>query len=416
MIVFARLQSICSSCSGNIPSDSIAKSSPPQGIGQRPATSPLNMAAVCLANSIAFVPSNTAPLIVAGLILGLGFNEADSGLVLTVELLLMGIAAMGLAAYMTRVKTRDASIAGAVLLLVGHSLAATAGSLEAILVWRGIAGFGAGIVLAAVNATIAGAPNPARLYGLALMVSPLIGTVTAFIMSRMVAAFAHAGAFGVLAVLTLLVFPMLWAFPDYRTQSATPKREPLPQRVPGVVLMIGIFLFGLGMNAYFPFIERLGVRLDLSLERIGEIFTVVVVAGAVGAGTAGAIGTRFGILVPLIGSFLLHAAAMILVIEIASLPAYIIGALLEGASFSFSLTFQFSLAAMLDRYGRWAAAAGGTLSFSFGFGPYLGGLLIENLGFSALSILIIVTTIPAMAAFWWVAQTRGSPQAVVAQR
>ncbi len=42
--------------------------------------------AICLANAIALVTGNTSPLIVAGLIAGLGLGEAGAGLVLTCEL------------------------------------------------------------------------------------------------------------------------------------------------------------------------------------------------------------------------------------------------------------------------------------------------------------------------------------------
>ena len=346
-------------------------------------------------------------MIVAGLIAGLGFNEAQAGLVLTAELLLMGIAAAGLAPWMDRLNARSVSLVGAFLLLVGHGAAAGAGSMWAIVLWRSVAGLGAGTVLAAVNATIAGAPNPPRLYGLALMTSPLVATVTALIMSsRTVAVLAHSGAYGVLAVLTLIIVPILIVFPEYRTQRTVPPPGALPERGPGIVLLIAIFLFTASMMAYFPFIERLGVRLDLSLERIGEIFTIVVVAGGVGAGFAAVLETRIGVVAPLVGSLLLHSAAMILAIEVATLPAYVVGAVLEAVSFSFCVTFQFSLAAMLDRHGRWAAAAGGSLALGLGVGPYLGGALIESAGYSALSVLIVVTTIPAVAAFGWVARGR----------
>ena len=207
-------------------------------------------------------------------------------------------------------------------------------------------------------------------------------------------------------MLTLIIVPILIVFPEYRTQRTVPPPGALPERGPGIVLLIAIFLFTASMMAYFPFIERLGVRLDLSLERIGEIFTIVVVAGGVGAGFAAVLETRIGVVAPLVSSLLLHSAAMILAIEVATLPAYVVGAVLEAVSFSFCVTFQFSLAAMLDRHGRRAAAAGGSLALGLGVGPYLGGALIESAGYSALSVLIVVTTIPAVAAFGWVARGR----------
>ena len=140
----------------------------------------LSVIAVCLGYSIALIPGNTSPLIVGGLIAGLGLGVAESGMVLSCELILMGIAAAGLATRMAFINARSACLLGAVLLLFGHGLAATASSIEQVLIYRSLAGIGAGIVLASVNATIAGSPNSPRLYGLTMMAPPLIGFVVAF--------------------------------------------------------------------------------------------------------------------------------------------------------------------------------------------------------------------------------------------
>ena len=171
---------------------------------------------------------------------------------------------------------------------------------------------------------------------------------------------------------------------------------------------------GTSMMAYFAFIERLGVRLDLSIERIGNIFAGVVIAGAVGAGIAGALENRIGVRLPLIGGVLIHSAAMILALQVVALPAYIGGVLLEGVAFVFTLTFQFAAAASLDPYGRWAAAAGGAFALSLGVGPYLGGLLIEAAGFGALTALTLVSMVVVIALFWRVGDRtqNGSTRAV----
>lgn len=358
--------------------------------------------AVCLAYTIALVPGNTSPLIVGGLIAGLGLGVADTGMILSYELILMGLAAAGLATRMSHINARTASLTGAVILLLGHGFAATAETVGEVLVWRGFAGVGAGIVLAAVNATIAGSPNPPRLYGLTLIAPPLIGSVVAFLMSRGIAYFAHAGAYGVLALLTLIAIPVLVAFPDYREEAMSTLPEPLQNHGPGVALLIAIFITGASMMAYFAFLERLGVRLDLSIERIGDIFAGVVIVGAFGAAIAGALGNRIGVRLPLICGVVLHSTAIVLVLQFVSLPAYIVGALIEGITLVFILTFQFTVAALLDPLGRWAAAAGGAFSLSLGVGPYLGGVLIEVAGFGALTILNIVSAILVIVILLWV--------------
>lgn len=364
----------------------------------------LGTVAVCLANSIALVPGNTSPLIVGGLIAGLGLGVADAGLILSCELILMGIAATVLATQMGRINTRTATLVGAIFVLVGHGVSATADSMDQVLIWRCIGGVGAGVVIAAVNATIAGAPNPHRLYGVALMVPPLVGAIVAFFMSRGIGQYAHAGSYGVLAMLTLIVIPLLFAFPNYHEKAMSTGPEPLRGYGPGMALLLGILITGTNMMAYFVFAERLGDRLDLTIERIGEIFSVVVIAGAFGAAIAGVLENRVGLRLPLIAGVAVHAVAMILAIEVVVVPVYITGVVLEGAAFVFLLTFQFAAAAMLDSSGRWAAAAGGAFSLSLGIGPFLGGVLIEAAGFRAITMLTLVSTVLVIILFWWAAK------------
>ena len=154
------------------------------------------------------------------------------------------------------------------------------------------------------------------------------------------------------------------------------------------------------MMAYFAFLERLGVRLELPIERIGDIFTAVVIFGALGAGIAGALERRIGLRIPLIGGILLHLAAILMVIHVEALPAYIAGALLESITLVFLLTFLLTVAAVLDPLGRWAAATGGAFSLSLGAGPYLGGILIETAGFKAVSMLNVVSAIVCAILLW----------------
>lgn len=364
----------------------------------------LSVLAVCLAYSIALIPGNTSPLMVGGLIAGLGLGVAETGMVLSCELILMGIAAAVLATRMALINARSACIPGALLLLLGHALAATASSIEQVLVYRSLAGIGAGVVLASVNTTIAGSANPARLYGLTMMAPPLIGFAVAFLMSRGIAAFAHAGSYGVLALLTLCVLPFLLAFPDYRKDTHSAPPEALKQFGPGIALLLTILIVGTSMMSYFAFVERLGVHLDLSIEQIGNIFAWVVLGGALGAGIAGMLESRFGLVLPLMIGILLHSTSMIIAIEVISLPAYIFGTVLEGITLVYTLTFLFAIAASFDRYGRWAAAAGGAFSLSLGIGPYLGGALIEAFGFGALTVLILITSLVNFTLLWWISR------------
>ena len=58
-----------------------------------------------------------------------------------------------------------------------------------------------------------------------------------------------------------------------------------------------------------------------------------------------------------------------------------------------------TLAANIDKKGRWAAAAGGIFTLSTAFGPILGAVLIENAGYAAIAWLQLSAAIPAIYIF-----------------
>jgi MFS family permease len=58
-----------------------------------------------------------------------------------------------------------------------------------------------------------------------------------------------------------------------------------------------------------------------------------------------------------------------------------------------------TLAANIDKKGRWAAAAGGAFIISTAFGPIVGAALIETKGYASIAWLQVLGTLPAIYIF-----------------
>jgi MFS family permease len=361
--------------------------------------------AATAANGLAFIIPNTSPFVVGALVDRFPLTDEKAGLLLTFELLAMGIASMAVAPYMGVLsQKRCAAIAVLIMTLANAAVCFSLVShFDTLIATRVIAGIATGIVLSVANAAIAGSALPSRLYGLALMVAWFIAAGLGPVMAWAVERGGFKGAYGVWMVLSALTLALLGGLENrqvehHAEEPAAPKAGSL-----GVVHLGAIVLVSISMMAYFAFLERLARSVGFSLSQVGILFAGVSIAGALGAALAGMLGNRYGLVRPLLGSTVLHAAAIILAVTSHFKWLFVAGAMGEGFTFMYLLAYQLATAATLDRRGRWAAAAAGAMIGSTGLGPYAGGALIAVYGFAALGWLSAVANAFAVAGFAWVA-------------
>src|SRR5690606_32264268 len=204
--------------------------------------------------------------------------------------------------------------------------------------------------------------------------------------------------------------PLLGGIGRVRVSNGAGVTLPGSSVTAGLVHVTGIVLVGVSMMAYFAFVERLGQRAGMPLSAIGILFSCMSLLGAVGAGVAGWMGSRFGLIRPLVAGTVLHALAIVIAVLAENQAQFAVGAVAESFTFMYLLTYQLALAAKLDVHGRWAAAASGALLGSTGAGPWLGGALIMSFGYPALAWLVAVCTIPAVVAIFVVRRFMGGGQ------
>lgn len=359
--------------------------------------------ATCAANGFAFIIPNTSPFVIGGLVDAFPMSEAQAGLVLTAELLAMGAAALFVSPFMRVIPRGTMALIGALLAAAANAVVAfrLADGYALLMFFRVIAGVGAGLLLAVANAAIASSVAPERLYGMALMLGWFIAAALGPVMAKAAELAHYRGAYSVWMVLALLVIPLVLGIEKKPTKAAE-GWVPVSSVGPGTVHLAGIALVGLAMMAYFAFVERMSLQVGFSLGQTGLLFAAISLAGALGAGLAGTLGNRFGLVRPLVVGTIVHAMAIVAAVGSRNEWLFAAAASLEGLSYMYLLTYQFGLAASLDSNGKWAAAAGGAMIGSTGFGPYLGGALITSFGLSALNLLVVVTAALGVAAFLWV--------------
>lgn len=357
--------------------------------------------AACAGNACAYAIVNTTPLVLGALMQDLSLDEATAGAMMTAALLSMGLVALGCAPLLTGERQRRVAIAAAIVLVVGEGAAALTDASGWMTLWMLVIGTGAGALLAAVNAIIAGSPAPDRLFGYALMSAYAVAALLVLGLAPAIAFAGHQGAFATLAAFSLAALPLLRGLPPAAARRAGLPDTPVaatPVRG-GIALLLGIAIVSVPMMGFYAFIEGLGTRLQLAPGEIARIFAAQQLASVGGALLAARLGARIGLCVAIGSATVLHSVAIACAVLGGSPWTYALGVVAEGFTFLFLLPVLFTLAALLDASGRWAAAANGALFVATGMAPALVGSLIANHGYDAIAWLMLCATPPGLIAF-----------------
>ncbi len=364
-----------------------------------------HIAGACSAQVLAISAVILSPLAVGGLIIGLDIGEVQAGALVTVELLVMGSVSILVAPLGVKIPYRIMALAGGILLIAGHAGAAQAVSLNDLYPWRILAGVGCGCMAATVNAAIAQARAPERLYGLAWAMAYLFTSVIAILITESRDMVTYDVVYGYLAVSLLAFLPLLWFVPERRA-GPTSLSLPAGSMVAGCILMAGIVVIGVSMMAYYAFLERLAVQLGATSAATGRIVAAAQVAGIVGGLLAAPVAAKLGLVRGLGAASLLHAFMITLAIWTDSVALLGIIAFFEAVLFIIMVPLMLALAAGIDAKGRWAAIAGGVFVLSTALGPVFGALLIEQTGYAAIAWIQWPAALAAIIIFAWVNRHR----------
>ncbi len=165
-----------------------------------------------------------------------------------------------------------------------------------------------------------------------------------------------------------------------------PKRYPDAHRAAngsiqpfGLTAVLLILLFALlffGHSALWVYQERIGKSIGLEPQQIGGILGGSILAGALGAGLAGLIGRRLGLLFPQLLSFGTALLATLIMVYGTSPVAFITTACLIHMVWFFSLPYLLSMAAELDPSGRLAGLGNAAIFIGQGLGPFGAALVV----------------------------------------
>ena len=192
--------------------------------------------------------ANSIPVMIGSLLDGLAITEAEVGVLGTVELLAVAIAALAAAPLAGKVSNSRLAVFGCLLAVAAQFLSAAVDSLYLLAGMRAIAGAGLGLAYAAAAMAAAATANPDRVLGYGVTAGLLAIVIFLPCLAMVVTATGYKGAYVALGLLVIVLIPMMQWLGRGKTIAAESGKAPaLPVRsLVGLLLCITFFNIGSG--------------------------------------------------------------------------------------------------------------------------------------------------------------------------
>jgi predicted MFS family arabinose efflux permease len=342
-----------------------------------------------------------SPFLVGTLISDGGLDPRQAGLVQSTELVAIAAMSLLLSFRIHRLSKRLLAISGALLVVTMHFLSAASIQLDYLMVCRGLAGVGAGLVLAAGNAFVAEASEPERLYGRICITAGVVFTMTFSGMGFLAEAFGIRGIYVFEALWVGCMILLLRRLPNAGVSRAVARDD--SQAVPlglTAIILTGALLFAICDVGVWSFSERIASSVGISTHDVGLALAASSVLGIVGASAVVVLGKRCGGMWPLVVGLALFALLCFTVMTATTPWMFLVAIIVYQAGFTFTVSYLYGTAAYMDPGGRVIVATSGAALIGAAIAPYAMGLVVRLVGFAVAGwyVLFVLLLVGAMMA------------------
>lgn len=339
------------------------------------------LAALAVSNTLGVLALYVIPLIVGATADGFRTSEGTAGIVSGWELGAMAAVSTLLAARYELLDLRRWTWIGALAYVIGSLLSlwsVTEGQWEVFLVARGVLGAGEGILFAISSGLAAQTAQPDRTFSWYTGTHVAASLLCFWALPAAMEWLGPAGAFLAMTAVGLLAVPFLIWTPDSST-ARQPRSSESPERfgMTVVLLLLSVGSLNLGLNTLFPFTERIGISIGLTIPEIGRILSWGAVLGIFGPITAGVLCTRTGRTLPLAFGAVTQVAGVLILVYATSHLLWGGGYVVSVTALMYFMPLLYGLVAFYDRTGRINAAAASMTAWTSAAGPLLAGLLLN---------------------------------------
>ena len=375
---------------------------------QQGTTSESRLVVAALAgNCIAVVGWWVQPETIVGLMRGLDLAETSAAVVASAEVTMVAFTSM-LIGFRGGISHRRLALFGTGIALVGHTISITISSYYLLIAARMLAGLGEGCLLAAITAVLAATRDPDRRYAQVTAGTVAFQACLLALIPLLNADYTHFDVFVVLALVTLVLAPVVWLFPQEKTNVEMVEQAFGLGDVHAYTLVLATALWTGAAGAMWAFSVAIGERTTLESHQVGTAVGSSVIGGIAGGMVAAWLGRRYGRFVPIVAAMVINVIAVYFMVHSNSGSVFV--ATLGTATFCLFFVYPYLLgaAAEIDPLGGCAAAVGGAFILAGGLGPVFGSLLIGWFGgFQGIAWGLLACSIAALALLGDVKQRSG---------
>ena len=305
---------------------------------------------------------------------------------------------------------RAATFALAVAVLADLASALTAGESTAFFAARIVAGFMLGTAYATTMAAFPRYEGYERGFGLFVTLQFIVSGLGLYLVPVYADQMGAAGLFSGLAVLDALALVLARLLPRTKASEAATGESTSELKVlfavSALLAIFGFAVFEAANNAQFTYIERFGVSLGISDQKVGFALLIASLIGIPGAFCIVVFGQRFGTLAPLGFGIAIALGGLLILLNADSYVAYFLGGCCMGFSWAFCLPFIQSLLAMIDRKGSAIAAGSSFSTVGTAAGPGLAAIVVTDGRYANVFLLSIALFLVTFTAFYFADRTR----------
>jgi predicted MFS family arabinose efflux permease len=282
---------------------------------------------------------------------------------------------------------------GASLGILGSIAPVVSASYVPLLLSRLMAGIGCGLISAVVLSVIGTSRNPDRTFSLYYLIafggSALLVPVGVWAISR----FLVAGGYILLAVLLVFVYLAANSFPSVVRTEAKGRMHMSRSaiRTMPALWCLGLSLFyWIGFGGVWAFVERLGIRANLSHAEIGSVLSLGPLASIAGAICASILHTRLGRSPILLASIALAMMSIVMLGWVTSRHSFVAAVLALSYVWPLFLAYLGGTMAAIDPSGRIVAMSVTSQTLGMAIGPAAAGVAAGYFGYVGIAAMALI--------------------------
>ncbi|WFP74693.1 MFS transporter [Mesorhizobium sp. WSM4906] len=306
----------------------------------------------------------------------------ELALVATAEMIAIAIGSAIVAMLLPARNMRWKSALLLVLLALANFWTAYAGSPNALIGARTLAGLAEGGLVAVATELIARSRRAERIGGYFVTVQTLAQCALALLLALCaVPAAGSAGGFIALGIVCLLSLVAAWIVPD--DYADLPKEEHLSNvlTVPAIAALLSIFCYFMFFGAVWAFLEPLGGEFGIDGRTVGLMVSASLAAQVVGAMTATVLEARIDYRFAIAGIGAVAAISSALLASGPALSVFWAVVLVMGFILLFIVPYQIRMAITADETRTAVLLVPAAQLFGLAIGPIAASLLIDGENF-----------------------------------